>query len=65
MALVAGAGLSPRYKYKSPAMEVINLCDISEHLNSAIIDYLLDNECDEHFITPVQSMSILSNLNLI
>lgn len=61
--LIAGAGSSPKYKYKSAAMEVINLCDILENLNSAIIDYLVDNECEEYLITPVQSMSILSTLN--
>ncbi|KAL7730109.1 hypothetical protein ACLKA6_009386 [Drosophila palustris] len=50
-------GPSPDYVNTSAAMELINIGDLVEHLNSALIDHLINNA--DYDLTPTPSLSQL------
>lgn len=63
IALLAEAGPSPKYVYKSPAMNALNLDESFYSFKSTIIDHMLDNDCDYFLINPEKSLTILATTN--
>lgn len=62
-AILAEAGPSPKYVFKSPAMNALNIDETLYSFKSTIIDHMLGNDYDYFLINPERSLTILATTN--